>query len=110
MLTVGSGQCLQTGSLEEHGPVINASHLGFALHAAQQLVVLAFGMGSEMIPALIASMPAVTSQVPHAGPIESERVEADAASGEGISVECLRKAWPKTAYGKLFRRVLGQRI
>ena len=67
VLTVGSGQCLHTGSVALHGPVTNASHAGLRLHASQHEEMVAFGIGGTMMPRLIASCPAVTLQLPAHG-------------------------------------------
>eukprot|EP01047_Picozoa_sp_COSAG01_P126058 COSAG01_NODE_55161_length_327_cov_0.666667_1_plen_65_part_01 len=42
--TVGSGQCLQTGSTALHGPVTKASQRELASQAAQQEATVAFGI------------------------------------------------------------------
>ena len=62
VLTVGSGQCLQTGSTALHGPVTKASQRGLASQAAQQEAMVAFGIGGTMIPWLTASCCAVALQ------------------------------------------------
>ena len=77
VLTVGSGQCLHTGSVALHGPVTNASHLGLALHASQHEATVEFCAGGTMIPRLTASWPAVALHwSPHTAAVEAEANEA----------------------------------
>ena len=63
VFTVGSGQCLQTGSTALHGPVTKASQRALASQAAQQEVTVAFGIGGTIIPSLSASCCVATLQL-----------------------------------------------
>jgi hypothetical protein len=86
--TVGSGQCLQTGSTALHGPVTKASQRELASQAAQQEATVAFGIGGTMIPWLIASCCAVALQF----------MLTTADEGIGAADACCQQATAATKY------------